>query len=68
MFKLKKHVKGISKPLVWRRLFFPNHYTFSRFHVVIPAAFGWEDYRLYQFSPIPNPKSVLRTRNEKRKK
>ncbi|WP_154858670.1 plasmid pRiA4b ORF-3 family protein [Cyclobacterium xiamenense] len=51
LLQLKVQIKGISKPPVWRRLLVPDHFTFSRLHEVIQAAFGWEDYHLYQFSP-----------------
>ena len=51
LLQLKIQIKGISKPPVWRRLLVPDHFTFHRFHQIIQAAFGWEDYHLYQFSP-----------------
>ena len=51
LLQLKVQIKGISKPPVWRRILVPDHFTFGRLHQVIQAAFGWEDYHLYQFSP-----------------
>lgn len=51
ILQLKIQIKGISKPPVWRRLLVPDHFTFHRLHNIIQAAFGWEDYHLYQFSP-----------------
>ena len=39
------------EPPVWRCLVVPSNITFSSFHYVIQAAFGWEDCHLYQFSP-----------------
>jgi len=51
LLQLKIQIKGISKPPVWRRLLVPDHFRFHRFHQIIQAAFGWEDYHLYQFSP-----------------
>jgi hypothetical protein len=51
LLQLKIQIKGISKPPVWRKLLVPDHFTFHRLHQIIQAAFGWEDYHLYQFSP-----------------
>lgn len=51
VFQFKIQIKGISKPPVWRRVLVPGHFTFERFHQVIQAAFGWNDYHLFQFSP-----------------
>ena len=39
------------KPPVWRRLVVPANFNFDKFHRVIQAAFGWQGYHLYQFSP-----------------
>lgn len=51
LIQLKIQINGLSNPPVWRRLMVPDNFTFSRFHQVIQAAFGWEDYHLYLFSP-----------------
>lgn len=51
LLQFKIQLKGISKPPVWRRVLVPGSFTFDRFHLVIQAAFGWENYHLYQFSP-----------------
>src|SRR5690606_26873270 len=45
------HIQHISKPPVWRRVLVPDNFTFQKFHKVIQAAFDWQDYHLYQFSP-----------------
>lgn len=50
-FQFKIQIKGIQKPPVWRRLIVPETFTFEQFHALIQAAFGWDDYHLYQFSP-----------------
>lgn len=39
-------------PQVWRRIQVPAIYTFSDLHEAIQKAMGWENYHLYQFSPI----------------
>lgn len=49
-FQFKIQIKNIIKPPVWRRLLVPASFSFERFHEVIQAAFGWENYHLYQFS------------------
>jgi hypothetical protein len=50
-FQFKVQLKNITDPPVWRRLLVPEQFTFLRMHRVIQAAFGWEDYHLFQFSP-----------------
>ena len=37
------------KPVIWRRLVVPAGITFYKFHKVLQAAFGWQDYHLYSF-------------------
>nr|WP_255356280.1 plasmid pRiA4b ORF-3 family protein [Thermoanaerobacter sp. YS13] len=34
---------------IWRRLIVPLNTTFTQFHKVLQAAFGWLDYHLYEF-------------------
>ena len=34
---------------IWRRLVVPLNTTFSQFHKVLQAAFGWLDYHLHEF-------------------
>lgn len=48
IFKIK--IRGITNPPVWRRIAIPANQTFKDLHNAIQAAFGWEDYHLYQFS------------------
>ena len=50
-FLFKIQIMGIMKPPVWRKLLVPDSFTFSRFHKVIQAAFGWYDDHVYEFSP-----------------
>jgi len=50
-FQFKIQLKNTSTSPVWRRVLVPENFTFDRLHQVIQAAFGWEDYHLYQFSP-----------------
>lgn len=39
-----------SEPLVWREFAIPESYSLYRLHMVIQAAFGWENSHLFQFS------------------
>ena len=50
-FQFKIQIKNILNPPVWRRVLVPEQFTFLRMHQLIQAAFGWEDYHLFQFSP-----------------
>ena len=50
-FHLKIQLKNITQPPVWRRLLVPARFNFWEFHLVIQAAFGWENYHMFQFSP-----------------
>lgn len=49
-YQFKVQLKDIKKPPVWRRLLVPEQLTLDEFHMVIQAAFGWENWHLYQFS------------------
>ncbi|WP_419800411.1 plasmid pRiA4b ORF-3 family protein [Mucilaginibacter sp.] len=51
-FQFKIQIKEIIKPPVWRRLLVPEDFTFYQFHIIIQAAFGWENAHMYQFRPI----------------
>lgn len=51
LLQFKIQIRHISNPPVWRRVLVPDNYSFEKFHLVIQAAFGWENYHLYQFSP-----------------
>ena len=50
-FKIK--LRSITKPLVWRRVLIPSHFTFSGFHAVIQESFGWWNEHLYCFGDQP---------------
>ncbi|MDR0940150.1 MAG: plasmid pRiA4b ORF-3 family protein [Mediterranea sp.] len=49
LYQFKIKLNGITHPPVWRRVLVPSTFTFHKFHAVIQAAFGWEDYHLYEF-------------------
>lgn len=49
IYQFKIQIKGITKPPVWRKVAVPGNFTFLKFHDVIQAAFGWEDYHLFHF-------------------
>lgn len=51
VFKLKIQIKNLDNPKVWRKVLVPAHFTFHQLHMVIQAAFGWENSHLYLFSP-----------------
>ena len=46
-------IRGIKKPLVWRRIEIPANFTFFDFHMTIQNAFGWFDEHLFSFSRMP---------------
>ena len=50
-FQFKIQLKNITHPPVWRRVSVPAQFSFYKFHLVIQAAFGWDNYHLFQFSP-----------------
>ncbi|WP_299286829.1 plasmid pRiA4b ORF-3 family protein [uncultured Mucilaginibacter sp.] len=50
-FQFKIQIKDIIKPPVWRRLLVPENFTFYQFHLIIQAAFDWQDAHAYEFSP-----------------
>lgn len=50
-YEFKIQINGITKPPVWRKVRVPAQFSFLKFHAVIQAAFGWEEYHLFQFSP-----------------
>jgi hypothetical protein len=50
-FQFKIQLKNITNPPVWRRVMVPAQFSFYQFHLVVQAAFGWENYHLFQFSP-----------------
>jgi hypothetical protein len=49
-FHFKIQLQHISKPPVWRKVAVPAQFNFLKFHEVIQAAFGWENYHLFEFS------------------
>lgn len=49
--QFKIQLIDVDDPPVWRRVVVPEQITFRRFHLVIQAAFGWENAHLFQFSP-----------------
>lgn len=50
-FQFKIQLKNVNKPNVWRRITVPAYFSFSHFHLIIQAAFGWGEQHLYSFSP-----------------
>lgn len=51
LFQFKIQLAGIAHPPVWRRVTVPDQFSFTKFHQVIQAAFGWYNCHLFQFSP-----------------
>jgi hypothetical protein len=60
VYQLKITIKDIEPP-IWRRIVIPSSITFFKFHKIIQAAFGWQDYHLFAFEladclvDIPDP-------------
>lgn len=50
ILRIKISLSGVSKPPVWRRLLVPADIRLDRFHEVIQAAMGWENYHLHVFT------------------
>lgn len=48
VYQIKVTLKEI-KPAIWRRLLIPSNITFNKLHKIIQAAFGWQDYHLFNF-------------------
>lgn len=42
------------KPLTWRRLAVPTNTTYAQLHLIIQAAFAWDNYHMYGFYPAWN--------------
>lgn len=51
LFQFRIRIENIGDPPVWRKVIVPAQFSFLRFHKVIQASFGWENYHLFQFSP-----------------
>ena len=60
IYQLKITLQYI-KPPVWRRVLVPSNITFYKLHKIIQAAFGWQDYHLFEYDfgdikvNIPDP-------------
>jgi Plasmid pRiA4b ORF-3-like protein len=50
VFQVKITLADVADPPVWRRLLVPAAIRLDRFHQVIQAVMGWEDYHLHVFS------------------
>lgn len=48
VYQLKITLEDIEPP-IWRRILVPANITFAKLHKIIQAAFGWQDYHLYNF-------------------
>ncbi len=47
--KVRIELMGVDNPKVWRELWIPMNITFDRFHKILQAAMGWEDFHMYSF-------------------
>lgn len=60
VYQLRITLEEIEPP-IWRRVLVPSGITFLRLHKIIQAAFGWQDYHLFNFDfgdivvHIPDP-------------
>lgn len=50
ILQLKIGLVGVSEPPVWRRVLVPADIRLDRFHQVIQATMGWEDYHMHVFT------------------
>ncbi len=70
ILQLKIKLVGVSKPPVWRRVLVPAGIRLDRFHQMIQATMGWEDYHMHVFTNgsaeygLPDPE--LDHRDERR--
>lgn len=48
IYQLKITLSGIEPP-IWRRILVRSGITFSKLHKIIQAAFGWQDYHVFEF-------------------
>jgi hypothetical protein len=70
VFEVKIALAGVDDPPVWRRLLVPAGIRLDRFHQVIQAVMGWEDYHMHVFSNgraeygLPDPE--LKFRDERK--
>ncbi|MET0636655.1 MAG: plasmid pRiA4b ORF-3 family protein [Chitinophagaceae bacterium] len=39
-----------SDPAIWRRILIPEGFNFYQLHIALQAAFGWENYHLFEFT------------------
>jgi hypothetical protein len=66
VFQVKIDLAGVAEPPVWRRLQIPAGIRLDRFHEVIQAAMGWDNYHLHIFSDglaeygVPDPELGFR--------
>jgi len=47
--KIRVELIEVDHPKVWREMWIPMDITFDRFHQILQACMGWEDYHLYSF-------------------
>jgi Plasmid pRiA4b ORF-3-like protein len=52
--QIEVKLRGVSKPLVWRRMLVRADTRLDRLHEVIVAAFGWQGYHMHAFSSGPD--------------
>jgi hypothetical protein len=50
LLTLRIKLAYIKNPPVWRKLMVPAQFNFHQLHLLIQAAFGWENYHMYLFS------------------
>jgi hypothetical protein len=48
-----------TEPLVWRRIYVPDGYSFWDLHVAIQDAMGWQDYHLHEFTVVDSKTSQV---------
>lgn len=61
-FKIK--LDGSAKPPIWRKIKMNSSDTFSKLHLAIQGAFGWQEYHLWQFADTGVPRTVVQEPDE----
>lgn len=76
VYQIKVTIEDIQPP-IWRRLIVPANITFYKLHKIMQAAFGWQDYHLFEFEfpgilvHVPDPEFMyddVEEKNAKREK
>jgi hypothetical protein len=71
IFGMQVTLQGIEPP-IWRRFFVPGGITLHKFHKILQAVMGWQNYHLYSFTVDdvfygkPDPGFALKFKDSRR--